>query len=435
MARALTLPVPVAGPRLPSVRHLATLGVVATLPFTYALTVPVGFPLKMYEVILCLLALLVMMQGKLVIAPGLARVVMPIVVLLTWATLVLCARLAVPLDSFTTSGFDARFGPVGDAVTKLGYWILALFAFTLVATAAYEDGTRVARWWITSAVLASVYGWCLFLSSAFNLPAPLLPGMISPAIINISGHEFYRGGTFEEGNFFALYLLTSLALALWLGKRRTAGFLVATIVITFSTVNVAGLVLFGGVYTLGVSARHRDIRRRIAGISLFAVLVVLIVAILAATGYLGAIFVAKLTTEEFGSRLDRLDLAVAGLRMSLDHPIAGVGLSHYGYNYRPYQLTDVFDRFRDVKPIANSPWIELVAETGLVGFACFAVFVRRVWQHAGSDALLPLRAGLIAVAFGLLAFPSITVLFLWAFCGLTVGLSLRNRVEARIRAT
>ena len=435
MAYALALPRPFAGPRIASLRHHATLGVVATLPFTYALTVPVGFPLKMYEVILCFLVLVVILQGKLVLAPGVARIAQPVVVLLAWAMLVLCVRIAIPLDSFTTSGFEARFGPVGDAVTKLGYWILALFAFVLVATAAYEDGRRVARWWVTSAVVASMYGWCLFLSSAFSLPAPLLPGMISPAIINVSGHEFYRGGTFEEGNFFALYLLTSLAVALWLGRRRTALFLVATVVITFSTVNVAGLVLFGGIVTLGVSAGRRDIRRRIAGISLFAVLVALIVAGLAATGYLGAIFVAKLTTEEFGSRLDRLDLAVAGLRMSLDHPIAGVGLSHYGYNYRPYQLTDVFDRFRDVKPIANSPWIELLAETGLVGLGCFLAFARRIWQHAGGDALLPLRAGLAAITFGLLAFPSITVLFLWAFCGLVVGVRLREEQEARLPAT
>ena len=418
-------------PRVTSLRHSATLFIVATLPLTYALTIPVGFPLKIYEVILLGVAVLVIGDGKLVLAPGVSRVCEPVIALLAWAAILIPVRIAFPLRSFTTTGFESRFGPIGDAITKLGYWCLALFAFALVATAAYENGHRVARWWCGGAVVAAVYGWCLFLSSALNIPAPLLPGMTSPAIINISGHEFYRGGTFEEGNFFALYLIASLAVALWLGWRRTAGFFVATIIITFSTVNVAGVVLFGGLYSLGMSARHRDLRRRAFGITGFALLVALLVGALAATGYLSAIFISKLTTEEYGSRLDRIDLAVAGLRMALDHPIAGVGLSHYGYNYRPYQLTDFFDRLRDVKPIANSPWIELLAETGVVGATCFFVFARRIWGHARGASLLPLRAGLCAIAFGLFAFPSITVLFLWAFCGLAIGICLRERHESR----
>ena len=38
--------------------------------------------------------------------------------------------------------------------------------------------------------------------------------------------------------------------------------------------------------------------------------------------------------------------------MTAAHPLFGVGVSQYGFNYRPYQLTDVFDVTRPVKPIA-----------------------------------------------------------------------------------
>lgn len=424
-----------ATPGTASVRHRATLLVVATLPLTYAMTLRVVFPIKIYEVVLCLIAALMCWEGRVILAPGLGRYARPVFALLGWATAVLCVRLLFPLSSFTTEGFEARVGPFGDAVIKLAYWSLAFYAFVLVATAAYEDEQRVGRWWCIGAIVAAVYGWMLMLSSLFSLPAPLLPGMLRPQIINVAGRELFRGGTFEEGNYFAMYLLTSLAVALWLRWRWTAVFLAITVFITFSTANVAALVLFGFIYSLGVTAKDRDPRAKVRALALFASGTAVVGAILFATGYVSEFFIAKLSTEEFGSKLDRLDLAVAGLRMSLAHPIAGVGLSHYGYNYRPYQLIDFFDRLRPAKPIANNPWVELLAETGIVGMACALTFARRVWQKASGLDGVAFRAGLAGVALGLFTFPSITVLFIWAFCGLIVGVRLRQEHNAVAAAT
>ncbi len=412
-----------------SVRHLATLVVVATLPLTYGMTVNIVFPIKIYEVVLVICAGLTLWEGRLRLAPGLGTFARPILAFLAWSAAVLCLRLAFPLDSFTTDGFEARVGPLGDAVIKIAYWLLALFAFLLVATAAYEDAHRVSRWWCIGAIGAAIYGWALSLSSVFGWPAPLLPGMTNPQIINIAGRELFRGGTFQEGNYFSMYLLTSLAVALWLKWRWTAVFMATTVFITFSTANVVALALFGCIYTVGVGARERDPRGRVFAVALFLALVSLVVTVLIATGYVSEFFVAKLSTEEFGSKLDRLDLAVAGARMAADHPIFGVGLSHYGYNYRPYQLTDFFDRTRSMKPIANNPWFELVAETGLVGTALVLTFCRRVWAKAAGVSGLSFRAGLAAVGLGLFTFPSITVLFIWAFCGLVVGIRLREEWE------
>jgi len=118
--------------------------------------------------------------------------------------------------------------------------------------------------------------------------------------------------------------------------------------------------------------------------------------------------------------------------MAAEHPILGVGLSHYGYNYRPYQLTNFFDLTRTGKAIANSPWIELLAETGLVGVALALTFVRRVWAKASGHDGLAFRAGLVGVGLGLFTFPSITVMFIWAFCGLVVGVRLRATQDARL---
>lgn len=420
-------------PSTASVRHVATLIVVATLPLTYAMTIPLVFPVKIYEVALCVCALVMAWDGRAVFAPGLGRFTAPVLALLVWAAAVLVIRIAIPLDSFTTDGFDARVGPVGDAVIKVAYWLLALFAFALVATAAYEDARRVGRWWCIGATCAAVYGWALMLSSLFLLPAPLLPGMTNPQIINIAGRELFRGGTFAEGNYFAMYLMTSLAVALWMRWRWTAAFMAATVFITFSTANVVALALFGTICALGVSKRQADPRNRVFTLLVFLGVAALVVGVLVLTGYVSEFFVAKLATEEFGSKLDRLDLAVAGLRMSAEHPVMGVGLSHYGYNYRPYQLTDFFDRTRPVKPIANNPWVELLAETGVIGVTLALVFARRVWAKASGMRGLHFRAGLAAVGLGLFTFPSITVLFIWAFCGLVVGVRLREDVDPATR--
>lgn len=429
-ARSLSLPSTWVPASTASVRHVAALVVVATLPLTYAMTVRVVFPIKIYELVLCVCAALMAWEGRVVLAPGMLRFAKPILWLLAWSAVVLAIRLAWPLDSFTTEGFDARIGPVGDAVIKIAYWLMALFAFALVATATYEDAQRVGRWWCVGAIVAAIYGWLLMLSSLFGLPAPLLPGMVAPQIINIAGRELFRGGTFEEGNYFAMYLIASLAIALWLRWRNVAVFLAATVFITFSTANVVGLMLFGCIYSVGVGARDGDPRGKIYAGAIFLAIVSIIVALLIATGYVSEFFIAKLSTEEFGSKLDRVDLTVAGLRMSADHPIMGVGLSHYGYNYRPYQLTDFFDRTRPVKPIANNPWVELLSETGVIGFAFALTFVRRVWRHASGITGVPFRAGLAAIGLGLFTFPSITVVFIWAFCGLVVGVRLRAQHDA-----
>ncbi len=422
-------------PGTTSVRHYATLLVVATLPLTYAMTLRLVFPFKIYELVLCISAAAMCWEGRVTLVPGIARFARPIFAFLTWAALVLCVRLAFPLPSFTTDGFEARIGPVGDGIIKIGYWLLALLAFALVATAAYEDGRRVGRWWCVGAISAAIYGWILLLSSVFGLPAPLLPGMVSPQIINIAGRELFRGGTFEEGNYFAMYLLTSLAVALWMRWRGTAAFLAITVFITFSTANVVALALFGCIYSLGIGAQDRDPRGKFYAFAFFVALTTLVLSVLVATGYVSEFFIAKLSTEEFGSKLDRIDLAVAGLRMSAEHPVMGVGLSHYGYNYRPYQLTDFFDRVRSVKPIANNPWVELVAETGIIGALFVFTFARRVWRMAAGADGLAFRAGLAGVALGLFTFPSITVVFIWAFCGLAVGVRVREEHEGRSAST
>jgi O-antigen ligase len=335
------------------------------------------------------------------------------------------------LDSFTDTGCASRAGPVGDGLLKYAYWCIAVFAFVVVATQTYESPRRVGRVWCAAAMASAIYGWLLVIPSALNLPAPLLPGMDEAARITLGGREILRGGTFQEGNFFALYLLVSIAIAVWMRRNRLAVFLAATVIITFSTANVAGLVAMAALAVLARVRRTRDIRVQ-ARMMLGAVLALLLLVVgLVASGYLQTIFVAKLSGEQFASGLDRLDLTVAGARMFAAHPLVGVGLSQYGFNYRPFQLTDVFDVARPVKPIATNSWIELAAETGLLGMALIVFFGAIVWRTTAGADRIALRCGLLAIALGLFTFPAPTVTFLWGFLGFVVGVHLHESAIGR----
>ncbi len=409
------------------VRSVAARVIIATLPLTFALTLPVGFPLKIYEVVLGGLFLVFLAEERVIIAPGLRPYVEPLLAFLVLATVVLVFRLVDQPDSFTTSGFNSRAGPIGDGLLKLAYWGLAIFAFIIVATEAYESPQAAGRVWCIAAVLASLYGWSLTLTSALGLPSPLLPGMEAAARIALGGRDVYRGATMQEGNFFSLYLLTSIAIAIWLGHIRTAWFLGATVFITFSTANVAGLVLMLGWMSTARFRRSRDVRAKIRIVATICVAASALLGGLVVTGYLGTIFIAKLTGAQFASGLDRLDLSVAGARMTAAHPVIGVGIAQYGFHYRPYQLTDVFDANREVKPIATNSWIELTAETGLLGTSLLLLFGARVWRGTRGERRLALRTGVLAMALGLFSFPAPTVTFLWAFCGMVVGTHLRER--------
>jgi len=415
-----------------TLRTFAALTIVATLPLTYALTVPIGFPLKIYEVVLGGLILVALAEARLRVAPGLRPYVEPLTAFLLLATIVLVYRLIFRLDTFTTSGFESRAGPVGDGLLKLAYWGLAALAFVIVATETYASPERVARVWCTSAVCAATYGWSLTIPSALDLPAPLLPGMDAAARITLGGVEVLRGGTFQEGNFFSLYLLVSLAIAIWLGRRKSAWFLGATVFITFSTANVAGLVVMLSWLAAHRFRRSREVRAKVRIVATIAFAATTLIGGLVGTGYLSTIFIAKLSGTQFASGLDRLDLTVAGVRMAAAHPLIGVGVSQYGFNYRPYQLTDVFDVSRPVKPIATNSWVELAAETGIFGITLILLFGTRVWNATRGTDKVALRTGLVALALGLFSFPAPTVTFLWAFCAFIVGVYLRDRPTAHM---
>lgn len=405
---------------LPELRRVLVGTALVTLPFTQALTIDLRFPFKAYELALLLLLGLSATELRIRTAPGARREFTGLAIFAGLVAAFVVYRQINPLG-ITTTGFSSRFGPVGDSLAKLLYLLLAIYAFLVFAFEAYRDTEWFMRTWLWGAIACSIYSWYLFTGSLFGVDLPLLPQSTAQRV-EIASRLFIRSGTFEEGNFLGLYLLLSVAIALLARRTRLAAYLSATVLTSFSTTSFLGLALFWlgfAIFGRSPTARVWSLRARIA---LFAGLALIP---LLATGYLETVVVGKLVGTEAVSRLNRIDFAVEGLRMFREHPIVGVGLSQYGYNYNSFQYLVNSSEADLHKLIPNNVYVELLSELGLVATVVFLIFLVMLFRRTRGSQLAPLRWGLLALLFVWNAFPTYTLINNWAFFALIVGASAR----------
>jgi O-antigen ligase len=103
----------------------------------------------------------------------------------------------------------------------------------------------------------------------------------------------------------------------------------------------------------------------------------------------------------------------------------GVGLSQFGYFYNSYQTLGILGIAETVKLIPNNIYVELLSELGIIGFLIFTSFLFQVYRRLRFPELTPLRLTFITMLFVWNAFPTYTMMFLWAFLGLALGASSR----------
>jgi O-antigen ligase len=417
-----------------SVRRRLILFAVLTLPFTLALTVNLRFPLKLYELALLGAGLTCLAQFRIPTLRPASRAGLWVALLVGWALAVLLLHAWLPPSGLSTSGVPTRFGPLGDGIAKIMYLLLSLFGFLQIAERTYWEERVVLRYWLIGAMAAAIYAWYLFGSTLLGRAPFLLPGIDSPQLYNFGNSVVIRSGTFDEGNFMGLYLVTSTMVALYAKRPLVAAFLAATVLISFSTVNFAALALLSAVLIWRGPARMSAGRKTAAVLAGILVLVG-VGALLLGTGYLESVISEKLVGPSLISRLDRVGTALTGLRMFGDHPVTGVGVSQFGFYYNAYEALNLaaFNIFPLEKRIANNVYVELLSELGIVGFAIFLLFLTRIWRHLRGRRALPLRLGFLAMLLVWNAFPSYSLMFLWAFWGVIVGVSTRAAEQRTYR--
>jgi len=407
-----------------SVRRSLILLAVATLPFTYAFTIDLRFPLKIYEVALALVLLTYLRELRLPFAPGAILPVRRIGLFVAGVAILGLLRFALPAEGSSAADFGARFGPAGDAVAKFAYLTLAILGFCLFTRRAHADQALYLRAWRIGAIMAAAYSWYLAFAVLLGFQPLLLPGIEDPKYFTVAGRAFIRSGTFLEGNILGLFLLVSVGLALYERRRLLAIFLSLTIFLSFSTVSVLALPVLWGVYWFQ-RREELTLQQRALYLVSGVLLVLLVSVLLIQLGYVQSVVVAKLSSDDPGSLVKRIAFGLAGLRMFADHPWLGVGLSQFGYFYNNYQPLGILGTAQTVKLIPNNVYVELLSELGLPGFLLFGGFLVTLYRRLRRPDLAPLRATFITILFALNAFPTYTVMFLWAFFGLTVGASAR----------
>lgn len=411
------------------VLYLAVALALLTLSFTKGLTLNIGFPLKLYEIILLPAIFYWFVRGgRPWERPGLWG---PLVGFLSVAIISLVINLwGQPWAGRGGWVFSSRFGPWGDGLAKWVYALFIMSSFFLISSVARKNWRRLTDWWLYGAVLGATISLHFAVSSWFGGALLPIPGLERHQTALMLGRRIIRSGCFQEGNFAALFFILSIALSLQRGKVIPALFFSLA---CLSTVSSLGLMGCSIVWVGAVLSTSRSTRARVmAGATAFFLS---IGALQFGSGYLSEVLFKKVlndkvisfprsnqevSAKDSGSLGVRYALLKEGVRLWKKRPILGIGLSQFGYkclwNSQGQGLENLVE-----KPIPNNTYLEILSETGVLGLLMSLLFgvgvCLRGWRSVGWS---PLSFGLLALIVGLNIYPSFTVLFIWAFLALWV---------------
>ncbi|HYI15785.1 MAG TPA: O-antigen ligase family protein, partial [Thermomicrobiales bacterium] len=256
-------------------------------------------------------------------------------------------------------------------------------------------------------------------------------------------------GMVGDPNFYALALIALIPLAFHRARWEPSLFARQLSLLAGIVLAVASIMTYsrGGYLTLAFVVGCLVI----AGFIKFRSLMVVVLVFLALLPVLPDTYSGRVTSiidiprnllsdepPERGTATDtsvtgRVSEVMAGVHMFLDHPIMGVGANNYPTHYQEYARPMGVDRRADRS--AHSLYVEIAAETGIVGILTFGVLIlslfaalRRVWMttNRGNElhdlALLvavSLLSFLVASIFLHMAYPR----FLMVFAGLTLAVA------------
>lgn len=399
---------------IPAYMLLLGLGILF-LPFTKALTIDVGFPLKIYELLFAATLPAFLLTRHPMNFKGKWPLLRPLI--FGWLVSV-GSFFAFTYADAGYLGPDFRGGATLDGIARVAYLMLNLSIFAvIIGRPELSAGRFLVNCWLFGCAISVAYSvYCVFsyiiFGEAFLLPGleRHQPGMFGP--IQVS-----RSGTFEEGNFGGLYFLLSVVLALHVRSLVFAAIAVVGLILTQSTSAYFGLIVLFGTYYL---LTHRNF---------FALIPYFVAACIAMFG----LFVyfaeqGKFETSGSASGAVRFNEAMTGINIWLTSPLYGVGLGQYGFHYfRNVWDMAIADAVTSDRHIAAMIYVEILSELGILGLIAFGLFWFR-WTRAiksgGQNSNL-IHASAFAMLVAFLAYPTFNIALLWCYLGLAL-------VQARI---
>lgn len=131
-----------------------------------------------------------------------------------------------------------------------------------------------------------------------------------------------------------------------------------------------------------------------------------------------------------------------GLKLFKEHPILGVGLGNYGI----YGAKDYPDRYPNTTGIVNNETVEILAESGILGFIAIAGFIVSLGVRSGRSLkgalqarefteptlwTLALTLALVGIAIQYQAFSTLYITHIWAVIGLLIGFTAGAQTVAK----
>lgn len=394
------------------------------LPFNYALTLSIGFPLKISEVSLVVIFAFgfVFLGIRFIRLPSFQA----IRVLVLFSVVV---TVSVFINLFWQYDYPFKIFPVRlhhrfDSILKYFYFLIDIAVLFIAFNGFKANRKKYISWWLYGSVLAALYAWYLVFSSVFDYTPIFLPGMdLHPQTITLNFGKIIRCGTFKEGNYMGVYLLICFIVAKYDRRKRLSYFFLFSIFSTFSSVAIISLTLFLIIYTFKKNYTIKRFPLLLISLASFVLVAVFILK----NDDMRLIVVKKITAEtneihyNSYSKVDRLNSMLVSLKQALHNPIWGVGLGNYGLHYDHYNNHPYFTYF-NFRPIPNNVYLEILCETGILGFILFITFLYLLYKASAYDRSGVLRIGLISLIICFVAFPTFSVIFIWVFFGLILSL-------------
>lgn len=386
------------------------------IPFSQALTIDVGFPLKISEI--AMLSVIILSSAKIT---KIKRSDIIIILFLFMVSLSFLINILWEYPySVTVTRY--RFGDNLNSLTKLLYLSFTIYYFILLRNLFNEERYIYLNYFFIGAVLATLYGWYLMLSGVFMYQPLLLLGINNPQLISLQNWTLIRSGTFLEGNYMGLFLFISTVLATFYNRKFLAIFFTISMITTFSTMGILSLLFFYSYLVI----KNNNIKYIIA----ILFLIIFSFASLNHNKDFNSYMVSKINIfnkniDNSGdiSKKERINFIITGVNILISNPILGVGISNYTKHYNRYNNDNtVLDN--DIKIIPNNIYVEIASETGLIAFLLFIVFLYKIYSNIKNNVL---RGGFLGCCLYFNALPSYTIIVIWFFFAFLLSKNYDNR--------
>lgn len=403
-------------------------GAIVACPFQQAFTLPVGFPLKISEILIGFAAVLVVIERR-----GAARrpgnknlLFIAVAVLVSTAANI---SVAVPFESLT--GYDLGF--TLDLVQYAFYAFLVLAAAWLCS--AHLSSKDIGRSFGLAVRVAALY-------SAVQLAAYLAGAQDALAVVSGNtqvgrsyGLALPRNGPFLEGNYLGFFAGAALLICFGRGDRTGVGCAAGLLVYAQST--SAFLAVFTAVAVILLFRPTSQFVTLLIGAGLAGA--ILFTFVPAAQSFadvqlakLGLGDETDIVQNATQSRDGRTDAAKAAYAMALEYPVVGVGPGRFGvYNDRILDSTGrpIHTVSSARRPIVNNGYGQIAAEIGIPALLALGAMLAGLAKRARRKD--PSILGLAAfVIVGFNTAPSWTTIAAWLAIAFLMASTAPSAVSA-----